>query len=160
MFKSNGSAVKWRLSRGRRTDAPGGFTLLEVVVALACAALILGAILRIFSLGMRTADSAEKRAHGAMLAQSVLAEIAAGTSLTPGEASGVFQDGFRWSYRIRSYEDDGSEPAGEEEAQALRLYRVDVAVSWGRQDDPAGQVTLTTVRLSEADDGSAVEPVL
>jgi type II secretory pathway pseudopilin PulG len=157
MFRSNGSAVRWRSWRVCRTDAAPGFTLLEVVVALVCAALILGAVLRIFSLGLRTADSAEMRAVGIMLAQSVLAESAASAPLAPREASGVFENGFRWSYRIRSYEEDGSAPAGEEETQELRLYQVEVAVSWGREDDRAGQVTLTTLRLSEGGNALAAE---
>jgi prepilin-type N-terminal cleavage/methylation domain-containing protein len=141
----------------RRTEASRGFTLLEVVVALACAALVLGAVLRIFSLGMRTADSAEMRAHGTMLAQSILAEIAASEDLMPREASGAFENGFRWLYQIGSYEDETGVRTGEEPPQELQLYRIDVAVSWGREDDPAGRVTLTTVRLGEGSAFSAVE---
>lgn len=141
------------MSRARQTEAAPGFTLLEVVVALACVALILGAVLRVFSLGLRTADSAEKRAHGVMLAQSVLAEIATDSPLDVGQASGTFDDGFRWWCRIGLYEDDSARRTEDEFAQEFWLYRIDVAVAWGRQDDPAGSVTLTTLRVSAAPSG-------
>jgi general secretion pathway protein I len=159
MFRSNGLPVRWRLSRVWQTDAASGFTLLEVVVALACIALILGAVLRVFSLGLQTADSARMRALGTMLAQSVLTEIAVSDPLTPREASGAFENGFRWSYRIGAYEESATPQTEEERAQRLQLYRLDVAVSWGRQDNPAGLVTLTTLRLSDGGELSAQEQI-
>lgn len=159
MFKLNGSPARWRLSRVRQTRA-SGFTLLEVVVALACVGLILGAVLRIFSLGLRTADSAEMRALGTMLAQSVLTEIAVSEPLSPREAFGAFENGFRWSYRIGPYEEGALVHPGEERAEGPQLYRIEVAINWGREDDPAGSVTVTTLRLGdEQNDGSAEQNI-
>lgn len=149
MFGLNGSPAKWRSSRVRQTDASPGFTLLEVVVALACVALILGAVLRIFSLGLRTADSAETRALGTLLAQSVLTEVALSEPLSPRAAFGVLENGFRWSYRIGPYEEGTMVQPGEEGVEGPQLYRIEVAISWGPDDDPAGAVTLTSLRLSD-----------
>ena len=153
MFRLNGLPAKWRSSGAGRTSA-SGFTLLEVVVALACVALILGAVLRIFSLGLRTADSAEKRTFGILLAQSVLAEIAVSEPLSPRAAFGGHERGFRWSYRIASYEEGVTVPP----ADGPSLYRIEVTVSWGARDDSAGSVTLTTLRLgNEQNDQPAAQ---
>lgn len=147
MCKSNGSVAKWSLSSQYRTNAQSGFTLLEVIVALICAALILGTVLRIFSLGLRTADSAEKRALAAMLAQSVMTEITVSEPLSPREGFGALRNGFRFSYRIASYEDTDMLQRSEDHPQEFQLFKVDVAVNWGAEGSSQGTVTLTTLRL-------------
>lgn len=146
MSRSNGSRVRWRSSKAPPSDSCGGFTLLEVVVAFACVALILGAVLRVFSLGVRSTDSAEKRTMGTMLAQSVLTQIETAEPLSPREASGAFENGYRWWYRIEPYEEDGIEDA-QDELGTARAYTVAVGVTWGQEDDPSGTVTLRTLRV-------------
>lgn len=148
------------ITRDTTSGTASGFTLLEVVVAFSCAALILGAVLRVFSLGMRTADSAEMRTMGTMLAQSVMTEIQATGPLAPRAAFGSFENGFRWSYRIEPYELEVA-PAADADASAVVVpYTISVTVGWGPEDDPAGTVTLTTLRVGggEVDPGLELAP--
>lgn len=156
MFRLNGLRARLRSSRGlrneRRRKHPRGFTLLEVVVAFTCVALIIGAVLRIFSIGLRTSDVAEKRATGIMLAQSVLSQIEAGGPLSPRAAEGEFVNGYSWAYRIDPYVEADAAGDGEVPAGAI-AYVVAVAVGWAPDDEPGNRVTLRTLRLGAQTDG-------
>ena len=134
--------------RRRRNSRTQGFTLLEVLVAFTILALVMGAVLQIFSGGLRTAEIARNHAVGALLAESKLAAIGIEEPLVAGERTGTFDNGFRWRYSIDPYqEQDGAQ----EEQQELMPYRLIVTVDWGSAGS-GGSVTLTTLRLGSAAD--------
>jgi general secretion pathway protein I len=145
MSCSTGSPARSRSSTDARVGPadPRGFTLIEVVVALVVLTLALGALLELFSAGIRATAAAEDRTLAVLLAQSRLAAIGVETPLESGVADGAFDDRFRWRAVIAPLEEPGL-PA--EEDAGFTLYRVQVTVSWGRP--PAGgSVTLGTARL-------------
>ncbi|MBM69877.1 MAG: general secretion pathway protein GspI [Haliea sp.] len=114
-----------------------GFSLLEMLVALAILALSLGALYQATSGATRNARSAEKYAYGVELARSLVAEYAqvpASGLSTQGETAG----GFLWRVQARPAQaGSGSLPPG-------AVQDIEVAVSW--TDGPkARRVLLNSV---------------
>jgi general secretion pathway protein I len=114
-----------------------GFTLLEVLVALLCFALMFGILAEIMRTGLRQSAAADATALASLLARSQLARVGVELPLEIGEVEGEV-DGMRWRTAIQL-----AEPlTGETD---IGSYRVDVTIAWGASDDQ--QLTLTTLRL-------------
>ena len=77
-----------------------GFTLIEIIVALAILAVALGALFQSFSTGLRATAVTDRQAAAVMLAQSLLDRIGQDIPLAAGEQAGVADDGLRWSVTI------------------------------------------------------------
>ena len=118
-----------------------GFTLLEVLAALLCFALVFGILAQIMRTGLRQSASAEDTAIASLLARSQLARVGIELPLEIGEVEGEV-DGMRWRTAISI-----TEPGTEEMESAT--YRIDVTVAWG-EPEQARAVTLTTLRLGPA----------
>src|SRR5438876_4860702 len=78
-----------------------GFTLLEVVVALAIMALALVGLFRAGSGGVLAVDAAGHVDEAIERAQSRLAAIGRGGAISPGETEGDDGAGYRWQVRAR-----------------------------------------------------------
>ena len=129
-----------------------GFTLLEVVVALAIAGLALVGLFRAGSGGLFAADTAARAEEAVQRAQSHLAAVGRDAALAEGEFTGEDGGGYRWTLRVRplttrqSLASDGVSPVN------TTLFNVEVAVSWpGRAGERA--VVLKTLRLGTAGSG-------
>jgi general secretion pathway protein I len=123
------------------------------VVALVILTVSLGALLQLFSTGMRAASSAEARTIAVLLAQSRLAALGVETPLERGESEGAWDERFRWTATIDAYEDEAT--IDDEDSGGPVPFRVSVTVSW---DEPrrGGSVTLTSLRLAPADEMARV----
>jgi general secretion pathway protein I len=113
-----------------RQARDGGFTLLEVLVALVVLATAVVAVLQLFGGGLRLARAAGDHADAALLASTRLAELEPGP-LTEGATEGT--DGpYRWTRRVTL--DPALLPVEPEspEGSRLRLARVSVEVRWGQ----------------------------
>jgi prepilin-type N-terminal cleavage/methylation domain-containing protein len=122
--------------RARRRGRGRGFTLLEVLVALLCFALVFGILAQIMRTGLRQSAAAEEAALAGLLARSQLARVGVELPLAPGEVEGE-AEGMRWRVATRL-----AEPLAEE--SDIATWRIDVTIAWGE----AGQeLTLTTLRL-------------
>lgn len=87
----------------RRTDpiaGQRGFTLIEVLIALAIAALALGALLANASFGLGGVITASRHIQATRQAESLLAEASSATYLAAGERSGTNPDGSFWHVSI------------------------------------------------------------
>ena len=84
-----------------RTARDSGFTLLEVVVALAIAALALVGLFRAGSGGLFAVDAATRAEEAVQRAQSHLAAVGRNAALTEGEFTGDDGGGYRWRVRVR-----------------------------------------------------------
>jgi general secretion pathway protein I len=130
--------MPWPSELSRRPSGSAlGFTLLEVLVAMVCFALIFGILAQIMRTGLRQSAAAETAALASMLARSQLARVGVELPLEPGEVEGEV-DGMRWRTAIQL-----AEPLGEE--TEIGTYRVDVTIVWGEAE--AEQLTLTTLKL-------------
>jgi general secretion pathway protein I len=112
----------------RRGD--GGFTLLEVIVAVALAALALVALFQAGSAGLLTVSEATRTEEAVNRAQSHLAAFVGAGTITPGESDGDDGDGYRWRLSARPIA--SQPPAAPDQAGAIpALYDIDVTISWG-----------------------------
>jgi general secretion pathway protein I len=123
-----------------------GFTLIEVLVALAVVSLALGAIAGVFSNGLLGHETASGAETALALAEGQLALSAAAPR--PGAASGTYEGRFAWQTTVAPFKDvadkDLSAPGS-----LPSLYRIAVSVSW-RDGYRSRQVSLSTLRLGPA----------
>ena len=117
---------------GKRRPA-GGFTLLEVLVAFAIAALALAALYSGGIEGLVTTRTAIRRDEAVARATARLEALCHGARLAPGPQSGDDGSGFRWHTQVqvadstvvpRGTADDPHPPL------RLTLYSVTVTVTW------------------------------
>jgi prepilin-type N-terminal cleavage/methylation domain-containing protein len=130
--------------RDRRRVRINGFTLFEVVIALAIAALGLSFMMSAASSGLANAGLANQFISATRLAQSHLAEVGVTTALNPGVRSGADAEGYTWQTRISTPVVQAGPPAGDT-IPPLRLYTIDVTVGW-RDGDLPRSVSLRSQR--------------
>ena len=129
-----------------------GFTLLEVVVALAIAAVALVGLFQAGSGGLFAVDTAARVQEAVQRAQSHLAAVGRNAALIQGDFTDEDGGGYRWRLRVRPV---GSRqvPTGTNANETQTLFDVEVAISWpGHSGDRA--VVLKTLRLGSAASGS------
>ena len=126
-----------------------GFTLLEVIVALAIAALALVALFQAGSAGLMTVDEATRVEAAVDRAQSHLAEFAGTGAIGPGESRGDDGDGYHWRLVARPVASQPVGTPGQTETPA-KLYDIDVTIWWGTGRHPRS-VELETERIGSAE---------
>ena len=118
-------AAAWRRGGawGSGHSRAGGFSLLEMVVAMAILGLALGALYQAASGATRNVRSDERYAYGVELARTLLANYAV---LPPGGVSsnGETAGGFNWQVATRPID------LGRSALAAASLYDIEVAVRW------------------------------
>jgi general secretion pathway protein I len=80
-----------------------GFTLLEVLVALAVLSISLGALLPVFSSTLRNEDALSDQTTAILLAQSKLDALGTEIPIVDGKSQGRFDNGFTWRLEIGPY---------------------------------------------------------
>lgn len=138
------------LSRARRREQGArGFTLLEVLVALAIAGMALAALFAAGSSGLFATDAAARTEEALERAQSHLAAVGQDVALLPGNSAGDDGGGYRWHLSVRPLASrrtsTGNGIFGS--AATTTLYDVEVAISW-REGGRERRVALRTLRLS------------
>lgn len=124
-----------------------GFSLMEVLVAFAVLAIVMGAVLQVFSGGLRNLKVGGDISAAATWAESHLARLGRDLEVVPGVQSGE-ADGLRWEERI--------EPYAAIDASALEggaLYEVTLSVYWGAFDRPRS-FQLSTLRYVPNTEGA------
>jgi general secretion pathway protein I len=120
-FKFQISNFKFRISPG--------FTLLEVMIAVAIIAIALMAVLGSQSQGLSLAGESRFNRIAALLAQGKMAEIEAVKDQRDlNSDSGEFEDefpGYTWQLSVHDVLFDGAEKLSD------RLKQIDLKVSWG-----------------------------
>lgn len=127
----------------RRDSA--GFTLIEVLVALAIVGLALGAVAATFGNSLTAHETAADAEAALAVAEEQLALAAAAPR--PGNAAGNFAGRFAWRTTVAPYE-DGSKTADPTHSAPV-LYRVAVSVAW-RDGRRSREIALSTLRLGPA----------
>lgn len=123
----------------RRED---GFTLLEVLVALAILALALSAIYQAFAGGLQNETTGRRYAGATILAESRLAGIGAEYQAQTGHWTGTTQDGYRWSVEMRPM----AHAVRPVDSHLPQLLEVEVRVLWD-QGAQTREVRLKSLRL-------------
>ena len=117
-----------------------GFTLIEVLVALAILALALVVLLQVFGGGLRAAGISERYLMATMLARSVLDDFGTEIPAAAGERSGDIANGYRWTTRAEPSRTIAPVKNGDRLQVPLE---VQVEISWNGKP----VTTLTTLRL-------------
>ena len=124
----------------------GGFTLLEVVVALAIAAVALVGLFQAGSGGLFAVDTAARAQEAIQRAQSHLAAVGRDAALVQGEFTDDDGGGYRWRLRVRPVGTHRALVPDANSTGSATLYDVEVAILWpGRSGDRS--VVLKTLRL-------------
>jgi general secretion pathway protein I len=127
------------------TSYQAGFTLPEVIAALAILALSLGGIFGVISDSLRRTGQAEVAAEANALAQSLLARVGTELPVRPGTMAGDFSDGYRWHLEIAPYGD-----AADSRAWSVAAYTLSVEIVGA---DGTPRARLSTLRLVAKEPG-------
>jgi prepilin-type N-terminal cleavage/methylation domain-containing protein len=93
--RSTGARTHAGTGRTRIRSRQAGFTLVEVVVAIAILSIALGSLMAMIGSALRQAGQADRMAEAGALAQSLLARLGPELPLGERQDTGRFSDGFR-----------------------------------------------------------------
>ena len=109
----------------RPASRSGGFTLVEILVALAILGLTFGLVFNTFSGGFDWLDRAGSEQRATMLAETTLARVGHDIALRDRRQQGDGGDGYRWEIVITPYGDTDDTTPGR-----LIGHLIAVTVSW------------------------------
>ena len=119
-----------------------GFTLLEVLVALALLGIAVTAILQLFSANLKSISASEEYVAGSLEAQSKMREVLDGTEFSEKSWNGITNNGYRFQVSVS---DTLKERA---ETLPVKLVAVEVKVYWTR-GTMEKSLTLKTMKMVE-----------
>ena len=120
-----------------------GFTLIEVVVALAIAGFSLTALLHALGTSARQAELSREYSTATYLAESGLSRIGRDLPLEAGLQQGQFDQTYRWRSNIT---DAVSTQVSESRDARVKPFQIDFTV-WWKSGDKVRDLTLRTLRL-------------
>jgi len=134
--------------------AGGGFTLLEVAVAMAILGVGVVTVLELFSAGLRVQRASGVRARAVAHARTLLDQTITLPELVPAEERGQFGDGYRWERRVREAREFTDASGRDLDVQSeLTMYEIEVAVLWAQSPDREGVYAIRTLRVAPAPAG-------
>jgi general secretion pathway protein I len=139
-----------RRASSARPTSGAGFSLLEVLVAFVILALVATALFRLISNSLRNASAADEYSRAALVAESVLAQVAGAKPLREVTASGSVDEGrYAWTASVVPWLPPGVDPELERASEALptRLYRITVDVAFPAPTGGERKFALATTRL-------------
>jgi general secretion pathway protein I len=113
------------LSRGGK-----GFTLIEIVVALAILAIGLMVIMELFSGGQRSARMSEDYTKATWHGQAKMEEMLMIQELTEGVAEGTCDSQFSWKSEVKKVTPSLGQDEKTQTGVPVDLYQIIVTVSW------------------------------
>jgi general secretion pathway protein I len=145
MWPSTGfpAVLRWWNRMRACARRPAGFTLVEVLVALAVMAAAVPIVFQAFHGALHGVRLVDKYGVATLLAESKLASLSAEGPLEEAVRSGRFANGFTWTARVQPFL---AEPPAVHDHLPFRPYEVTVTVRFDdRREDRS--VSLTTLRL-------------
>lgn len=133
--------MKNRRSALRFSPRPAGFTLLEVVVAIAVLAIALGVIYESLGWSIRRVDNLQHRQIAWSTAQSILSDIHGRGFLQIGSTTGRTSDQITWSMNVSEW------PTRLSAAAPLRPFEVVIVAAWGERKSQS--ITLRSIEMAK-----------
>jgi general secretion pathway protein I len=136
------------LARGVR-QAQGGFTLLEVLIALVILGIAVAAIFDLLQVGLLSAEASAGYSKAAFYGHAKMGELLTKMPIEPGQDNGSFDDGYSYSTRVELYEmPTSTESTGSMESdvpQGADVYLLDVTIGIPNQTRKLHLQTLRAV---------------
>jgi len=127
-----------------------GYTLIEVLVAMAILAMSLSVLFRIFSTGLLNVDVSADYARAVIVAETRLTAAGLDAELRQGQTEGTVDERFYWLRTVEDYVLTGQ--SGDQE-MSVSAFLVTVAVEWEHRGRTR-QVSLNSIRLAPYADGA------
>ncbi|HEY4293831.1 type II secretion system protein [Luteibacter sp.] len=134
-----------------------GFSLLEVIAAIAVLAITFAALMQVAGSSLSLTARANERTQAALRARSLLDGAFVMEPVREGASDGRFDDTYRWRMNVSRYQPPGDVPGGNGQPGlddgGGGMYRLDLDVVWG----PAGgerHARFSTLRLAGAGGGN------
>jgi len=108
------------------SNSHSGFTLLEVLVALAIVGIAVTAILQLFSSNLRAISASEDHVRASLMAEARMREIIDGEALVEKVWTETTSDGYRVDVAVSKVQTARAETIG------ATLLQVDLSLSWRR----------------------------
>lgn len=126
----------------RRASRSRGFTLLEVLVALAVFSIALVVVMEVFSANLRNLSVSEQQVYATARAESMMRERIAAERISDAPDSGQTEDGYRYRFQVVKILEDRFRPI------PVDLYQISLTVSWteGRHER---SISLVGCRMQE-----------
>jgi general secretion pathway protein I len=143
--------IKWgRMSCGRNIFSTIGFTLIEVVVAMAILGVALTVIIELFSGGLRLARTSAEYTKAINYARMKMEEIAVKQTMEEGTQEGEFDHTFRWQVETKKVDVLPIEK-GIDFKPPTELFQVKVYVLWksGSKERSTRLETYRTIKLED-----------
>ena len=132
-----------------------GFTLIEVVVALAILGVGLIVIIELFSAGLRLGKTSEEYTKAVEYARMKMEEIAVQRSVEEGIEEGEFDDVFHWRVGAKKMDILPVEKSSDFKPP-VDLYQIQVNITWksGSKERSVGIESYKTIKLEDHEKGS------
>jgi len=101
-----------------------GFTLLEVLVALAVFSISLVVVMEVFSANLRNLFVAENQVYAATRAEYLMREVLSSERLTEGPITGTTDDGYRYEILVTKIFQERYRPT------SIDLLQITLKLSW------------------------------
>ena len=108
-----------------------GFTLIEVMVALAILGIAITVIVELFSGNLRLARKSEDFSRAVFYGRQLLEELCLKQKFPKNVEEGTFEGNFRWKYEIEPVTLVDEE---QEEKFPLEVFKIKVSVYWPAKD--------------------------
>ena len=129
-FDYNGNIVAAKhMDQRNRATSRAGFTLIEVVVALAILSVGLTVIIELFAGGLRLARTSEEYTKAVNYARIKMEEIAVKSKMEEGSEEGKFDETFRWQVGVKKVDVLPIEKKPDIKIP-VELFQVQVRVIW------------------------------
>ncbi|WP_426286470.1 prepilin-type N-terminal cleavage/methylation domain-containing protein [Luteibacter sp. E-22] len=129
-----------------------GFSLLEVIAAIAVLAIAFAALMQVAGSSLSLTSRANERTQAALRARSLLDGAFVMEPVREGDSEGHFDDTYRWRMNVSRYQPPDEKPAADGFA-AAGMYRLDLDVIWGRGGDER-HARFSTLRLAGSGGGT------
>jgi len=152
----SGGGLRRELSRTGRacpaldTGARGGFTLIEVVVAIAILGIALTVIIELFAGGLRLARTSKEYTKAVNYVNTKMEEIGSQQTLQEGITEGEFDETFHWRVTMNKVNILAAERPWEVKVP-IQLFKIRVDVLWksGPKERSTSTETYRTMKVQD-----------
>lgn len=140
-------------ARHPRMKVQRGFSLLEVIAAIAVLAIAFAALMQVAGSSLSLTARANERTQAALRARTLLDGAFVMEPVREGGTEGRFDDIYRWRMNVSRYQPPDEKPATDGVASA-GMYRLDLDVIWGQGGDER-HARFSTLRMGGSGGGNS-----